>query len=112
VHSILPAVVQAGAACRHVPAQITQAARNPAAPAASPGPAPGPGSPPAASAGDKFTAAPSARTRSLAPGRAPRSDVRPGQLSSRELIRSLAGDLTVPSGRHAGPSAGLTGAAR
>jgi len=52
------------------------------------------------------------RMWALASGRTLRSDIRPEQLSSEELIRFWADDLTPPSGRHAGPAAGKTRAAR
>lgn len=47
----------------------------------------------------------------LASGRTLRSDIRPEQLTSEELIRFWADDLTPASGRHAGPPAGTTRAA-
>jgi hypothetical protein len=41
------------------------------------------------------------RMWALASGRTLRSDIRPEQLSSEELIRFWADDLTPASGRHA-----------
>jgi hypothetical protein len=52
------------------------------------------------------------RMWALASGRTLRSDIRPEQLSTEELIRFWADDLTSPSGRHAGPAACTEGAAR
>jgi hypothetical protein len=52
------------------------------------------------------------RMWALASGRTLRSDIRPEQLSSEELIRFWADDLTPPSGRHAGRAAGTERAAR
>jgi len=53
---------------------------------------------------DEFMAALLIRMWSLASGRTLRSDVPPGELSSEELIRFWADDLTPASGRHgAGP---------
>ena len=78
-------------------------------------PEPGRGSP-ARPAGndrdDEYMAGLLIRMWALASGRALRADIRPEQLSSEELIRFWADDLTAPSGRHAGPAAGRTGAAR
>jgi hypothetical protein len=90
-----------------------------------PGPSPAAAAPPAAgtqapgqgslgrpSGGDdEFMAALLIRMWALASGRTLRSDVRPDQLSSEELIRFWADDLTSPAGRHAGP-AGTARAAR
>jgi hypothetical protein len=61
---------------------------------------------------DEFVAGLLIRMWSLASGRTLRSDIRPEQLSAEELIRFWADDLTASSGRHAGPVAGATGAAR
>ena len=52
------------------------------------------------------------RMWALASGRTLRSDIRPEQLSSEELIGFWADDLTPPSGRHAGPPSGRAKAAR
>jgi hypothetical protein len=60
---------------------------------------------------DEFMAGLLIRMWALASGRTLRSDIRPEQLSSEELIRFWADDLTPPSGRHADP-AGITGAAQ
>jgi hypothetical protein len=61
---------------------------------------------------DEFMAGLLVRMWALASGRTLRSDIRPDQLSSEELIRFWADDLTPPSGRHAGHAAGMTRAAR
>jgi hypothetical protein len=52
------------------------------------------------------------RMWALASGRTLRSDIRPEQLSSEELIGFWADDLTPPSGRHTGPPSGTAKAAR
>jgi hypothetical protein len=75
-------------------------------------PALGPGSTAGDSADDEFMAALLVRMWVLASGRTLRSDIRPGELSSEELIHFWADDLTSSSGRHAGPVAGMTGASR
>jgi hypothetical protein len=61
---------------------------------------------------DEFLAGLLIRMWALASGRTLRSDVRPEQLSSEELIRFWADDLTPPSGRHAGTASCLTRTAR
>ena len=58
---------------------------------------------------DEFVAGLLIRMWALASGRTLRADVRPEQLSREELIRFWADDLTVGSGRHAGPVVGGTG---
>ena len=73
----------------------------------------GPARPSGADDGDdEFMAALLIRMWALASGRMLRSDVRPDQLSSEELIRFWADDLTSPAGRHAGPAADTARAAR
>jgi hypothetical protein len=57
---------------------------------------------------DEYMAGLLIRMWTLASGRTLRSDIRPEQLSSEELIRFWADDLTRPSGRHADPSAAMT----
>jgi hypothetical protein len=87
-----------------------------AAPPATGMPASGQGSLARSSGGDdgddEFVAALLIRMWALASGRTLRSDVRPDQLSSEELIRFWADDLTSTAGRHAGPAAGPARAAR
>jgi len=61
---------------------------------------------------DAFMAGLLIRMWALVSGRTLRSDVRPEQLGGEELIRFWADDFTPPSGRHAGPPAGATGAER
>ena len=61
---------------------------------------------------DEFMATLLIRMWALASGRTLRSDVRPDQLSSEELIRFWADDLISPAGRHAGPAAGPARTAR
>jgi hypothetical protein len=62
---------------------------------------------------DEYTAGLLIRMWALVSGRILRSDIRPEQLSSEELIAFWADDLTTAaSGRHAGPDAGLTREAR
>jgi hypothetical protein len=61
---------------------------------------------------DEFLAGLLIRMWTLASGRTLRTDVRPEQLSSEELIRFWADDLTPPSGRHAGTASCLTRTAR
>ena len=61
---------------------------------------------------DEFMAGLLIRMWALASGRTLRSDIRPEQLSSEELIGFWADDLTPPSGRHAGPPSGTAKAAR
>jgi hypothetical protein len=61
---------------------------------------------------DEFLAGLLIRMWALASGRTLRSDVRPEQLSSEELIQFWADDLSVRSGRHADADSGMTGAAR
>jgi hypothetical protein len=78
-------------------------------------PAPGrssPGRPAGDDWDDEYMAGLLIRMWALASGRTLRADIRPEQLSSEELIRFWADDLTPPSGRHAGPAACMTGAAR
>ena len=58
---------------------------------------------------DEFMAGLLIRMWALASGRTLRADVRPEELSSEELIRFWADDLTVGCGRHAGLVAGGSG---
>ena len=76
-----------------------------------PGPS-SPGRPAVDDMDDEFLAGLLIRMWALASGRTLRSDVRPEQLSSEELIRFWADDLTPPSGRHAGTASCLTRTAR
>ncbi len=69
----------------------------------------GPAGPDGGEGDDEFMAALLIRMWALASGRTLPADVRPEQLSSEELIRFWADDLTGGSGRHAGPAAGGTG---
>jgi hypothetical protein len=76
-----------------------------------PGPS-SPGRPDMDDMDDEFMAGLLIRMWALASGRTLRSDVRPEQLSSEELIRFWADDLTRPSGRHAGTASCMTRTAR